>query len=617
MENLILNGSFENLYTGTSWVALTAGLGGWQLGSSGALEIGAETFFRDGQGDQNNAIIELDYDDGVDSIFQDIETQAGQIYTLNFDSALRAGTEQATNTIEVYWNGARVGLFESGSSNWQANTLQLLGTGGTNRLEFREPAGDSNGEGALIDNVQLFTGAMVALNGTAGNNVLTGTGANEIINGLEGNDTLTGASGNDVINGGAGNDTITGGAGNDTIDGGAGSDTAYIAGNWRDFSIVSYNDNGSLAYRDNNLADGNQGTDVLSNIEWLRQDFGGLWEVSLGGQGDDVLTSSAGQWDIINGGAGNDTITGGGGHDFLGGASGDDVISGGTGNDTIDGGAGSDTAYIAGNWRDFSIVSYNDNGSLTYRDNNLADGNQGTDVLSNIEWLRQDFGGLWEVQLGGTGNDVLTSRAGQWDTINGGAGNDIITGGGGNDRLGGAAGNDTINGGSGNDTITGGAGNDIINGGSGTDTAVFANNIAAYTIFQNNNGSLRIVGEGTDVVTAVERFEFNGQTFTTAQLPISDGNLIQDGGFQGLITARWAQSEEGFGAWQVGGHLVLSGLIQPMLLRPILWKLARRRLIWGPRAQPIMLLRLMGGVFSGCNLSRSANGRRSNLSIDL
>lgn len=82
-----------------------------------------------------------------------------------------------------------------------------------------------------------------------------------------------------------------------------------------------------------------------------------------------------------------------------------------------------------------------------------------------------------DVVYGGAGNDTLTGDAGN-DTLYGGDGNDGFFGGGsddtlygenGDDVMNGDAGNDTIYGGNGNDTLNGGAGDDVLYGGSGVD----------------------------------------------------------------------------------------------------------------------------------------------------
>jgi Ca2+-binding RTX toxin-like protein len=70
---------------------------------------------------------------------------------------------------------------------------------------------------------------------------------------------------------------------------------------------------------------------------------------------------------------------------------------------------------------------------------------------------------------GGAGNDLLIGGGGN-DTLDGGKGDDLIFGGAGDDKIKGGRGNDLIFGGSGNDKINGGRGNDVIFGGPGDDT---------------------------------------------------------------------------------------------------------------------------------------------------
>src|SRR6185369_8669938 len=63
------------------------------------------------------------------------------------------------------------------------------------------------------------------LKGTAGDDWLRGyANTNDSISGLGGNDQIAGAAGNDTLDGGLGNDTLAGGDGNDSLQGGEGSD---------------------------------------------------------------------------------------------------------------------------------------------------------------------------------------------------------------------------------------------------------------------------------------------------------------------------------------------------------------------------------------------------------
>jgi Ca2+-binding RTX toxin-like protein len=82
---------------------------------------------------------------------------------------------------------------------------------------------------------------------------------------------------------------------------------------------------------------------------------------------------------------------------------------------------------------------------------------------------------------GGNGNDTITvddavlvsvqaNGGNGQDVIDGGGGNDTLSGGNGKDSLDGAAGDDQVDGGNGADNLQGGLGVDILNGGNGPDT---------------------------------------------------------------------------------------------------------------------------------------------------
>jgi uncharacterized delta-60 repeat protein len=73
-----------------------------------------------------------------------------------------------------------------------------------------------------------------------------------------------------------------------------------------------------------------------------------------------------------------------------------------------------------------------------------------------------------DVLTGTAGNDVICAREGN-DSVRGGGGLDVLFGQDGNDRLFGEAGSDFLFGGTGNDSLLGGTGNDSISGGGGGD----------------------------------------------------------------------------------------------------------------------------------------------------
>ena len=101
--------------------------------------------------------------------------------------------------------------------------------------------------------------------------------------------------------------------------------------------------------------------------------------------------------------------------------------------------------------------------------NDVITGNGGNDVINggNGNDTIDGAGGNDTIE-GGNGNDVISGGDGT-DTINGGNGNDLIDGGNGNDSIEGGTGNDRIDGGDGNDAIDGGTGNDTVIGGAGDD----------------------------------------------------------------------------------------------------------------------------------------------------
>jgi len=72
-----------------------------------------------------------------------------------------------------------------------------------------------------------------------------------------------------------------------------------------------------------------------------------------------------------------------------------------------------------------------------------------------------------------------------------------------------------IVGNAGNNILTGGGGNDTIDGGAGDDTAVFAGNLADFTITQTDAGFTVAGAGGTTSLTDVEHLQFNDQTVDT------------------------------------------------------------------------------------------------------
>jgi Ca2+-binding RTX toxin-like protein len=312
---------------------------------------------------------------------------------------------------------------------------------------------------------------------TEGNDVLTGTASADNINALGGNDRVSGLAGNDTLYGGIGNDYLDGGAGNDILDGGTGADT-LVGGT------------GDDTYGIDNVGDvvienASEGTDtVWTSVSYsLTANVENLYLVgSINGYGN----------------SGNNTIGGYG--------VGDNVIDGGAGADTMSGGAGNDT-YGVDNTGDTIVENANEGIDTVWTSVNYS-------LSANVENLYlvgsiNGYGNSGNNTIGGygVGDNVIDGGAGA-DTMGGGAGNDTY----GVDNIGdtivendnegidtiwtsvnyslsanvenlylvgsingnGNSGNNTIVGyGAGDNVIAGGAGNDTLYGGAGNDTFVF------------------------------------------------------------------------------------------------------------------------------------------------
>jgi Ca2+-binding RTX toxin-like protein len=291
---------------------------------------------------------------------------------------------------------------------------------------------------------------------------------------------------NDTLNGGAGNDILTVGGGSDTVDGGADNDL-LIVNYATETSALSMN-----------------GAATISDFSNTSVTFSGIdrFNVTLGSNNDNV---------ILLGGA--DTMNGGGGNDTLNSAAGEADIDGGAGNDlwvadfSFDATPKTINLNLAGLQNAGNGSSY-----ISVERLNITGGN-GADVLATRTDNAND--GLNDTLNGGAGNDILTVGGG-FDTVDGGENNDLlivnyatetssmsmngpatitdfsntsvtfsnierfdVTLGSGNDNVVLLEGDDTINGGSGNDRLDTAAGAAVVNGGAGVDT--WAANLSALT----------------------------------------------------------------------------------------------------------------------------------------
>jgi Ca2+-binding RTX toxin-like protein len=371
------------------------------------------------------------------------------------------------NGADVLNGGPGVDTVTYGGNSWWSGGVNVTLDGVAN--DGRGGTGESTGgANEAKDNVLEMEHVIGSIQG----DTLTGSGADEILDGSDGPDTINAGGGNDTIIGGNGADTIDAGDGDDLIGTGyqdpttptygAGDGARDVAtGGPGDDRIVS-NDRGGGAQ--GNQLRGGPGTDELSYLgeyEDVRASQDGVANdgVINGGAGDDV-----GEFEVITGGTGADTISGAGGARVLDGASGADKLTGDGDDETLIGGPGNDT--LIGGGGDDLLEGGDDKDVIT--------GGDGSDTATYAS-----RGGSVKVTLDGLANDgrpATTSpvSAGEQDNVDtenvmGGAGDDAITGSGTANILRGGPGADTIDGGAGDDTVDGGPGRDALLSGTGTD----------------------------------------------------------------------------------------------------------------------------------------------------
>ena len=332
-----------------------------------------------------------------------------------------------------------------------------------------------NGGGTIVGTF----GANIITGGTGSESVLAGFGSDTIYGG-DGDDFLDGEGSTDFVYGGAGNDTVymADGDGGDSFFGGADVDTADFTG------ISSFDMVIDLAAETYAFSSGG----TLNTIE----DFE---NVNAGG-GDDTITGNNAA-NTVNGNNGDDTIYGGSGLDDVYGGAGDDDIYGDNGADDLFGGADKDKMYGGiGNDAMFG----GDGADKMFGDDGLDAlyGGSGGDTINGNDGDDTIWGGEGaDIIKGGEGNDSVEGDNG-FDDINGGAGNDYLDGGGGNDTIIAGSGTDTVYGDGGNDIINGGDNGDIIYGGTQGDEIEGGN--GSDTIYGDNGNDELIGNKGNDVM---------------------------------------------------------------------------------------------------------------------
>jgi Ca2+-binding RTX toxin-like protein len=245
-----------------------------------------------------------------------------------------------------------------------------------------------------------------------------------------------------------------------------------------------------------------------------------------GTAGNDVIFATEGN-DTINGSGGSDTINARGGTNSITVTQGDSYIEAGSGNDTISLGSGSDEVR-AGDGANFIYTnassadgtnritsgSGNDNISMRTGNNiiNSGGGNDNIGVGVGRDTIDAGAGNDYIYSIG-----ILTTIAGDVNTIDAGEGvNTIAVYGGTNDVVAGS-GNDNITLGNGSDRINAGTGTNTVTGGAGADQFVLVQGTGVTTIQDfraSENDRLTGFSFSQVVIAQGTGFDFNNTLIT-------------------------------------------------------------------------------------------------------
>jgi Ca2+-binding RTX toxin-like protein len=575
--NDILNGGDGNdLFEGSQ--------GNDQIAAGG----GNDTIFWQ-SGDGNDAIdggagidvLSLTGSDGNDIIDISQDVSGNVIVVVNGETLTVSTLEDIVITTGAGDDVVTVGdLMGTAVSN---DTIRLLASSGRTDFDASGSGKRLVAEGGDADNT--FSGGSL-------NDTLTGGAGNDVLNGNGGDDLLTGGIDTDTLSGGAGDDrivwesrnvgTFSDTDGSDSVSGGDGSDTLAFFGSANGDTFIVNGSGSAHVLVDGDRIDfdtletlsfgGGDGNDsLLVGTALAGSGVSGI--VFDGGAGDDTVDfSTAGNDAVVqaDGGAGDDVLTGAGIGDVLSGGDGNDRIEGGAGNDSLTGGAGNDLFVWVDDEGDDTIDGGDDDDALIVS----ASGLPGEALAVTIDGATGEFlvgsgarndsiavTGIEELSIdGSTGNDtvdvqasaglsfILGSLQGGNDTfdingalslsasIDGGAGDDLLSGASGNDSLLGGDGNDVLDGGagvdhlqggSGNDTVSwaGGDGNDIIDGGSGIDVLSVTGTLGddSYDLSDDGFGNAVLtLGSDTLTATSIESLVITQTGFGNDAVTIGD-----------------------------------------------------------------------------------------------
>ncbi|WP_310468252.1 calcium-binding protein [Sphingomonas sp.] len=489
---------------------------------------GNDWFYVDAAAD---TVIEL-ADGGTDRILSSVSyaLAAGahvEILTTTNTAGTTALNLTGNSFVQTIHGNAGVNTLNGGGG---ADTL--VGFAG-NDFYYVDTAADIVTEAAGGGLDRVFTTVSYALNASTQVEILSASvaAATTAIN-LTGNgfaQTLTGNAGANILNGGGGADTMIGYGGNDW----------YYVDNAGD----QVTEGASGGFSDRILASVSYALAAAAQIEILTT-------TNTAGTGAINLTGNDFSQHIL-GNAGHNILDGRGGNDILNGSGGHDILIGGPGIDALNGQDGHDV-YIVATGADHGAAEFADTESGFYENEVRFTSTIADDTLvlyagdTGIERIVIGTG-LAGTGLGGgadtTGTTALNVNAaalGYGVSINGNAGDNILTGGSGNDGLNGGPGSDSLYGGAGNDVLSSYGDGDLLVGGAGDDT---------YYIHSAGNTVVENIGEG---------IEYLETTLDFYVLPANVENGAPVSVFYGTMYGNELDNNISF-QWSQGGYLYGQG----------------------------------------------------------
>lgn len=400
----------------------------------------------------------------------------------------------------------------------------------------------------------------------------------EEISGSAFDDTLIGNSAANFIEGSDGDDTIDGGAGVDTMEGNDGSDvyfvrdlgdtvketernrviggedtvksyittamssTGYVLGDFVERlhieTTASADGTGNslgneiVANLGNNVLDGKDGIDTVSFRLAVAGviasiDSAATGPQNTGGSGVDTLLN----FENIEGGGGNDSLTGSAGANWMSGGAGADTLVGGLGNDT----------YVVDDAGD--AIEENSSNPLEV-DQVFSSVTFSLAALANVENLT-----LTGAAFTGTGNNLA-------NMLIGADGNGSLIGADGDDTLDGGLGSDTLIGGQGNDVYIVNSADDLVSEGAGGGTADLVLASITYSLVDTdgigpdggNVENLRLMGAGN--------IDGTGNGLNNILYAGQGNNLLNGGAGNDTVSYRHAMLGVGVNLGAVGGQTV-------------------------------------------------------------